>query len=113
MFLFGGERAPKRLFKPELRVNAVEESDVAFELGDGTFWMESLNILFFGADGSFMHNGFVVASVPMNKHKVMLNTKYFSPEGVEHQFQNTYSVSALRWSGSPRWRLPSSAALDR
>ena len=99
MFSWGSD-TPKRLVKPELRLCPVEASDLSFLLAPDTFWLESLNLLFFGDDGSFLHNGFVVASMPLNKHKVMLNTKYFSPTGHEHHYQNVYKVDALEWTNA-------------
>ena len=99
MFSWGSD-TPKRLVKPELRLCPVEASDLSFLLAPDTFWLESLNLLFFGNDGSFLHNGFVVASMPLNKHKVMLNTKYFSPTGHEHHYQNVYKADALEWTNA-------------
>ena len=90
-----GSDAPKRLFKPELRPCPVEAADLSFVLRPDTFWLESLNVLLFGEDGSFLHNGFVVASMPLNKHKTMLNTKYFTPGGREYPFWLTRGAAAL------------------
>ena len=101
MFSWGSSERTKTksIIKPKLQPSPVSVADLGFKLGLDTFWLESLNVLFFGDDGSFIHNGFLVASMPLNRHKVVLNTKYFTPgTGKEHQYQSVYSVGDLRWS---------------
>ena len=58
MFGFGG--AKKELLPPSPDVTGVSASDLAFQLSDASFWLESITILMFSRDGSFTNISFAV-----------------------------------------------------
>ena len=98
--IFSGlwSKPAQKLVHPALILRPVELSDLAFQLSDNAFFLEALNILYFGSDGSFLHCSFAIASIPLSKHSVLMNTKSFSPTCVEQQFQQAHKLKALTWS---------------
>jgi len=94
MFSFGSE---KTLIEPTPDVSPILESDLAFQLSDANFWLESITFLVFSRDGTFTNISFAVASLPFNKHQVLFTIKWHDTQCKEFSFQNKYKMAELDW----------------
>ena len=106
----------KRLVAPTPQISPIVACDLAFQLDDSNFWLESITFLLFSRDGSFttvsfavvihyllcafnayachvsIRNYFFQASLPFNKHQVLFTIKWHDADCKEHSFQNKYKI---------------------
>jgi hypothetical protein len=101
MFSFGKSSA-KELIPPEPTITPILEQDIAFVLGDSSFWLESLTFLVFSNDGAFTNITWAVASLPFSKHNTLLTIKHWH-EGKEWTFQSKYDLTEdVQWQDELR-----------
>jgi hypothetical protein len=99
--MFGfGTGSTKRLVAPTPQITPILASDLAFQLNDSNFWLESVVFEVFSRDGSLTTVSFAVASIPLNKNQVLFTIKWHDTNCKEHSFQNKYNIYDLDWRDS-------------